>query len=74
MVKRESKAAKRKRLRATGKIGGQIGGAARAAALTPERRREIAMLGVAARKAKAAAQAEEQREADFNRVDPGVTE
>lgn len=45
----ESKFNKRRRLRATGRLGGLIGGPARAILLTPERRREIALLGAEAR-------------------------
>jgi len=48
----ESKQDKRKRLRATGRLGGLKGGPARAAILTPERRQDIARLAAAARWAK----------------------
>ena len=45
----ESKFNKRRRLRATGRLGGLVGGPARAASLTPARRLEIALLGNRAR-------------------------
>jgi hypothetical protein len=40
---------RRRRLRATGSLGGRIGGAARAAALSSDRRSEIARIAAMAR-------------------------
>jgi hypothetical protein len=46
---KESKSKRKKRLNKTGRLGGLKGGPARAAALSPERRKEIATMAARAR-------------------------